>query len=299
MSGLAEETIAADEAKVTAQFIAFLKAASEKRFQPGAEAAVQPGTGDRVCGCGVHGTGGTPCGHAGWPVRSSAIVSSVDTIRECRIGNRPRARHPRHVHPRARGRRTEPDAGRHDARLRAEQPSGDDGRGHAWLHGTAAGQRGWWDPSRRLFPHPPERAARGSGRTHEPDMPPGPLVLEYDPYLCGPGRAVKYIVRPGSTLRSPMPSTLTDTYLKDAMRVRLTESEATFDFMIQVQTGQPAHADRGCLGRMEAAGLAIRTGRPDPHPVVSPSMILTGRCSANRRPSTPGTACPSIARSAA
>ena len=36
MSGLAEEAIAADEATVTAQFVAFLKAASEKRFGAGA-----------------------------------------------------------------------------------------------------------------------------------------------------------------------------------------------------------------------------------------------------------------------
>ncbi len=32
-----------------------------------------------------------------------------------------------------------------------------------------------------------------------------------------------------------MPATLTDTYLRDAMRARLDEAEATFDFMIQFQ----------------------------------------------------------------
>jgi hypothetical protein len=56
------------------------------------------------------------------------------------------------------------------------------------------------------------------------------------PYLYGPGRAVKYVVQPSSARRSPMPHPLTDTYLKDAMRARLTESEATFDFMVQFQT---------------------------------------------------------------
>ncbi|HEY5616855.1 MAG TPA: hypothetical protein VIK60_02880 [Vicinamibacterales bacterium] len=56
------------------------------------------------------------------------------------------------------------------------------------------------------------------------------------PYLFGPGRAVKYVVVPTSTRRSSLPPVLTDTYLKDAMRARLSESEATFDFMIQFQT---------------------------------------------------------------
>jgi hypothetical protein len=56
------------------------------------------------------------------------------------------------------------------------------------------------------------------------------------PYLFGPGRAVKYIVAPTSTRRSSLPSSLTDAYLKDAMHARLSDGEATFDFMVQFQT---------------------------------------------------------------
>jgi hypothetical protein len=56
------------------------------------------------------------------------------------------------------------------------------------------------------------------------------------PYLFGPGRAVKYIVSPSSPRRSPRPHALTDTYLTDAMRVRLEESDAWFDVMVQFQT---------------------------------------------------------------
>ena len=56
------------------------------------------------------------------------------------------------------------------------------------------------------------------------------------PFLFGSDRAVKYIVAPASSTRSPMPRTRTDTYLLDAMRTRLSEGEAVFDFLVQFQT---------------------------------------------------------------
>lgn len=55
------------------------------------------------------------------------------------------------------------------------------------------------------------------------------------PYLFGPGRAVKYIVRPRSDRTSPMPSRLTDHYLDDALRTHLDAAEAAFDFLVQFQ----------------------------------------------------------------
>ena len=56
------------------------------------------------------------------------------------------------------------------------------------------------------------------------------------PYRFGPGRAVKYVVMPTSPIHSEMPDKLTDTYLRDALRARLDEAEATFDFLVQLQT---------------------------------------------------------------
>ena len=53
------------------------------------------------------------------------------------------------------------------------------------------------------------------------------------PYQFGPNRIVKYAVRPTSRRTSPKPTTLTDTYLKDAMRAHLDQEEATFDFLVQ------------------------------------------------------------------
>jgi hypothetical protein len=53
------------------------------------------------------------------------------------------------------------------------------------------------------------------------------------PYQFGPNRIVKYAVRPTSRRTSPKPTTLTDTYLTDAMRAHLDQEEATFDFLVQ------------------------------------------------------------------
>ena len=55
------------------------------------------------------------------------------------------------------------------------------------------------------------------------------------PYLFGPGRAVKYIAQPTEAARGGPPQ-LADDYLLQAIRMRLAEGEATFDFMIQFQT---------------------------------------------------------------
>lgn len=55
------------------------------------------------------------------------------------------------------------------------------------------------------------------------------------PYRYGTGRAVKYIAMPTSPNKSQMPAALTDTYLRDALESRLAGQEATFDFMIQLQ----------------------------------------------------------------
>jgi hypothetical protein len=56
------------------------------------------------------------------------------------------------------------------------------------------------------------------------------------PYLFGPGRAVKYVVRPCSSITSALPRPLTDTYLRDALRSHLERAEGCFDFMVQFQT---------------------------------------------------------------
>ena len=56
------------------------------------------------------------------------------------------------------------------------------------------------------------------------------------PYLYGPERAVKYIVRPCAPASARPPEPLTDDYLRQALRTRLAAAEACFDFMVQFQS---------------------------------------------------------------
>jgi hypothetical protein len=55
------------------------------------------------------------------------------------------------------------------------------------------------------------------------------------PYLFGEGRAVKYYVKPSAGAAGERPEAPTDTYLRDALRDRLTRGEASFDFFVQFQ----------------------------------------------------------------
>jgi hypothetical protein len=98
-----------------------------------------------------------------------------------------------------------------------------------------ANEAGGFRRAMYFLTHPKALRIAGAARTN----PTCHLDIPYwsaTPYLFGHGRAVKFIVAPTSARRSSLPSVLTDTYLKDAMRARLSESEATFDFMIQFQT---------------------------------------------------------------
>ena len=56
------------------------------------------------------------------------------------------------------------------------------------------------------------------------------------PYLFGPGRAVKYSVRPVSPRKTPLPDPLTDGYLRERLVAHLAREEARFDFLVQFQT---------------------------------------------------------------
>ena len=56
------------------------------------------------------------------------------------------------------------------------------------------------------------------------------------PYLLGPGQAMKYAVRPRSAIKTGIPWNPPDDWLRLAMRNTLAESDATFDFLVQLQT---------------------------------------------------------------
>ena len=81
------------------------------------------------------------------------------------------------------------------------------------------------------------------------------------PYLFGQGRAVKYIARPCSPTKSARPATLTDNYLRDALRAHLQRSDACFDLMIQFQTDSRAMP-------IEDATVEWKEGDSTYHPVA-------------------------------
>jgi hypothetical protein len=82
--------------------------------------------------------------------------------------------------------------------------------------------------------HP--RAALVAARSRQ--NPTSHLDIPYwstTPYLFGAGRAVKYIAKPCAPPASRLPTPLTDTYLRDAMRAHLGQAQACFDFMVQMR----------------------------------------------------------------
>jgi hypothetical protein len=91
---------------------------------------------------------------------------------------------------------------------------------------------------RRIFyflTHPAAARIGAAARQHHSSH----LDIPYwstTPYQFGPGRFVKYAVRPTSSRASIAPTMPTETYLTDAMREHLAQHEATFEFLIQFFT---------------------------------------------------------------
>ena len=83
--------------------------------------------------------------------------------------------------------------------------------------------------------HPRSAAIGAAAEAHHTshlDIP----YFSATPYRFGPGKAVKYVVRPTSKHRSDKPKPLTESYLLDNMRDHLSQGDATFDFCVQFQT---------------------------------------------------------------
>jgi hypothetical protein len=233
---LAEETIAPDEAAVTARFIAFLKDASARRDGSGPRRRFNQA---RATACvdaeftvrddlrPEHRVGffATPHTHKA-TIRFANAASADDRERDIR------------------GMSVRVD-GIGGANLTLGATSQDfilnshpvmmaaDTRG--FLELLQANESGGLRRTMYFLTHPKALRIGLAARTH----PTCHLDIAYwstTPYLFGAGRAVKYVVTPTSPRRSALPSVLTEAYLHDAMRARLSESEATFDFMIQFQT---------------------------------------------------------------
>ena len=233
---LASETIAADEAAVVAEFIAFLKSATRARYPSGvrrrfnqtrATACVEAEftvPADLPADLRV-GLFAAPRTYAA-SIRFANAASASDKERDIRgmalrVGG-------------VNGTNLTHGVDVHDFVLNSH-PVMMAGDVRGFLELLQASEAGGVRRAAYFLTHPKALRIAMAARTH----PTCHLDLAYwsaTPYLFGTKRAVKYIVVPASPRRSSMPGVLTDSYLKDALRERLSSSEAAFDFLVQFQT---------------------------------------------------------------
>jgi hypothetical protein len=233
---IAGEVVAADEAEVTARFIAFLKAATEKRHPTGVRRRFNQG---RATACvdaeftvldGLApelrvGLFAQPRTYRAW-IRFANAASTTDREPDVRgmsirvLG--------------VDGANLTPGATSQDFVLNSHPVMMVPGT-REFLELLQANEAGGFRRIAYFLTHARALRIASASRAN----PTCHLDIHYwstTPYLFGAQRAVKYVVAPGSARRSPRPPALSDTYLRDAMRARLIEEDATFDFKVQFQT---------------------------------------------------------------
>lgn len=234
--GLARETIAPDEPEVIKAFIAFLKEASERRHPTGPIRRFNQG---RAAGC-VDGEFIVPAdlppdyrvGLFARPgtyrafVRFANASSKSDREKDVRGMAISIAAAP--------GTNLTPGATTQDFVLNSHRVMvAPDAR--EFLDLLRALEAGGFRSALYFATHP-RAAVIGFASRQNPSCHLDIWYWSATPYLFGPGRAVKYVLRPCSERKSAVPSPLTDTYLTDALRTHLQQADGCFDFMIQLQT---------------------------------------------------------------
>jgi hypothetical protein len=233
---LAHETIAPDEGAVTAEFIAFLKAVSDKRYPTGtmrrfnqprhagcvdAEFTVLDGLPDDLR-VGVFARPGPLPAF----IRFASASSASDRERDIR-GMSIKVTGVQGENLTPGGTTQDFVLNSHPVMVAADAVE--------FLQLLRAMESGGFAAAKFFLTHPRSALIGLRARQH----PSSHLDIPYwstTPSLFGPGRAVKYVARPCSTYTSPPPNPRTDTYLHDAMRAHLSQAEACFDFMVQFQT---------------------------------------------------------------
>ena len=232
---LAEEVVDPAEARVNAEFIAFLKAASARRYPTGPIRRFNQG---RAAGCvraeftvldsvaSEHRVGifGAPRTYDAW-IRFANASSQSDREKDVR-GMAMRLSG-------VTGENLTPGESRQDFVLNSH-PVMVAANSKDFLELLKAMDAGGLRQVSYFLSHP--RSAMIGFQARQ--QPASHLDIPYwsaTPYLFGPGRAVKYIARPCASSKAPQPATVTDTYLTDALRERLRHGDACFDFGIQFQ----------------------------------------------------------------
>ena len=252
--GLAEETIAPDEPAVTARFIAFLKAATEKRHPTGTRQRFNQGRATACVDAEFTVLDGLADGHrvglfaAPRTYRATIRFANATSASDRDADVRGMSVKVMGVE----GANLTPGATTQDFILNSHPVMMVAGT-REFLDLLQANEAGGFRRIAYFLTHIGAARIAAAARSN----PTCHLDLTYwstTPYLFGPKRAVKYIVSPASNKRSPMPPSRTDTYLLDAMRARLGDAEAVFDLMVQFQTDS---------GRMPIEDASVEWKRED------------------------------------
>ena len=235
MSGLAEEQLQPDEAQTVASVITFLEQTSAKRYPAGTVKRFNQG---RAAGC-VHaeltvldtlrpehrvGIFAQPRTYTAW-IRFASASSKSDREKDVR-GMSIKVLD-------VAGENLTPGVSAQDFVLNSH-PVMVAPNTREFLEALKALEAGGFPQLRYFLGHP--RAALIGLRARQ--NPSSHLDIPYwstTPYLFGPGRAVKYHVRPAPAVTAHAPAHLTDSYLSDALRQRLAQADAVFDFTVQFQ----------------------------------------------------------------
>jgi hypothetical protein len=233
--GRAEETIAADEAAVVAEFIRFLKEASAKRHPTGVVRRFNQGRHTACVEAGFTvpeglppdrrvGLFAQPGTYPAW-IRFANASSASDEEKDVRGMS---------IRVSVAGQNLTPGATSQDFVLNSHpvMVAPDTKSFMELLQAIEAGG------ARRVLyfiTHPKAARIGLAARQHHTSH----LDIPYwstTPYLFGAGRAVKYLARPCAPAASRPPERLSANYLRDAMAARLSRTEACFDFLVQFQT---------------------------------------------------------------
>jgi hypothetical protein len=232
---LARETIAPDEQSITTEFIAFLKAASAARSPSGdirrfnqarasgcveAEFTVVTGLPDEL----KVGLFQQPRSYTAW-IRFANATSASDRDKDLR-GMSIKVRG-------VRGENLTRGSDVQDFVLNSHPVMMVPGP-REFLELLRANEAGGLRRAIYFLSHPNAARIAFASRQH----PSSHLDISYwstTPYLFGEGRAVKYFVRPVSHAHPRRPA-LTDNYLHDELRLRLSMEDIAFDFCVQLQT---------------------------------------------------------------
>jgi hypothetical protein len=234
MAGIADESVAPDEAEVTARFIAFLKAATDKRRGSGVRRRFNQARATACVDAEFTVLDGLAAGHRvglfATPRTYKCVIRFANATSQSDKDKDTRGMAIKVLDVAGQG--LTPGVTTQDFILNSH-PVMMVGTSREFLELLEANEAGGFQRALYFLSHiKAARIAMASRANHtcHLDIP----YWSTTPSLLGTA-AVKYVTRPTSATKSQLPATLSDSYLTDAMRQRLSREEATFELLVQPQ----------------------------------------------------------------